>query len=37
MQGYIVSLPLPPALFAATFLRMRIEDFSDGTAEKPSL
>lgn len=37
MQGYIVSLPLPPELFAATFLRMRIEDYSDGTAGKPSL
>ncbi|MCP1513176.1 MULTISPECIES: bifunctional diguanylate cyclase/phosphodiesterase [Pseudomonas] len=37
MQGYIVSLPLPPALFAATFLRMKVEDFSDSTARKPSL
>ena len=37
MQGYIVSLPLPPELFAATFLRMTVEDFSDSTAGKPSL
>jgi EAL domain-containing protein (putative c-di-GMP-specific phosphodiesterase class I) len=37
MQGYIVSLPLPPELFAATFLRRSIEDFSDSTVEKPSL
>eukprot|EP00659_Diplonema_papillatum_P020728 gene20728-biopygen21015 len=37
MQGYIVSLPLPPDLFAATFLRMSVSDFSDGTAKKPSL
>lgn len=37
MQGYIVSLPLPPALFAATFLRTRKEDYSDGTVKKPSL
>ena len=37
MQGYIVSLPLPPELFAATFLRMTVEDFSDSTARKPSL
>lgn len=37
MQGYIVSLPLPPELFAATFLRMAVEDFSDSTARKPSL
>ncbi|WP_300629405.1 bifunctional diguanylate cyclase/phosphodiesterase [Pseudomonas sp.] len=37
MQGYIVSLPLPPELFAATFLRTRMGDFSDGTLRKPSL
>jgi EAL domain-containing protein (putative c-di-GMP-specific phosphodiesterase class I) len=37
MQGYLVSLPLPPALFAATFLRTRMEDYSDGTVKKPSL
>ena len=37
MQGYIVSLPLPPELFAATFLRMKVQDFSDSTVEKPSL
>ena len=37
MQGYIVSLPLPPELFAASFLRISLEDFSDSTLEKPSL
>jgi len=37
IQGYIVSLPLPPEEFAATFLRIRVSDFSDSTAEKPSL
>ncbi|PKH21157.1 bifunctional diguanylate cyclase/phosphodiesterase [Pseudomonas fluorescens] len=37
MQGYIVSLPLPPELFAETFLRTRMRDFTDGTARKPSL
>ncbi|NWC94780.1 MULTISPECIES: bifunctional diguanylate cyclase/phosphodiesterase [unclassified Pseudomonas] len=37
MQGYIVSLPLPPEQFAATFLRMSVSDFSDGTVQKPSL
>jgi len=37
MQGYIVSLPLPADVFAATFLRMTLSDFSDSTAEKPSL
>ncbi|AZF02287.1 Sensory box/GGDEF family protein [Pseudomonas orientalis] len=37
MQGYIVSLPLPPELFAETFLRTRMGDFTDGTARKPSL
>ncbi|KAF2409541.1 PAS domain S-box-containing protein/diguanylate cyclase (GGDEF) domain-containing protein [Pseudomonas antarctica] len=37
MQGYIVSLPLPPELFAEAFLHMSVSDFSDGTAGKPSL
>ncbi|WP_339531990.1 bifunctional diguanylate cyclase/phosphodiesterase [Pseudomonas mucidolens] len=37
MQGYIVSLPLPADIFAATFLRMTHSDFSDSTVEKPSL
>lgn len=37
MQGYIVSLPLPPELFAASFLRTKLEDFSDSTVNKPSL
>ena len=37
MQGYIVSLPLPPDIFAATFLHMTHSDFSDSTVEKPSL
>lgn len=37
IQGYIVSLPLPPEEFAATFLRIAVSDFSDSTAEKPSL
>ena len=37
MQGYIVSLPLPPEIFAATFLHMTHSDFSDSTVEKPSL
>lgn len=37
IQGYIVSLPLPPDEFAATFLRIAVSDFSDSTAEKPSL
>ncbi|MGY2292326.1 EAL domain-containing protein [Pseudomonas sp. SDO528_S397] len=37
MQGYIVSLPLPAELFAETFLRMRVSDFSDSTARNPSL
>eukprot|EP01030_Chromulinospumella_sphaerica_P026223 gene26223-26405_t len=31
MQGYIVSLPLPPDIFAATFLHMTHSDFSDST------
>jgi diguanylate cyclase (GGDEF)-like protein/PAS domain S-box-containing protein len=37
IQGYVVSLPLPPEEFAATFLRMSFSDFSDSTVEKPSL
>ncbi|NMX93744.1 MULTISPECIES: bifunctional diguanylate cyclase/phosphodiesterase [unclassified Pseudomonas] len=37
MQGYIVSLPLPADIFAATFLHMTHSDFSDSTVEKPSL
>ncbi|MGZ0715649.1 EAL domain-containing protein [Pseudomonas palleroniana] len=37
MQGYIVSLPLPPELFAANHLHLRVSEFSDGTAENPSL
>ncbi|SEM77939.1 PAS domain S-box-containing protein/diguanylate cyclase (GGDEF) domain-containing protein [Pseudomonas sp. ok272] len=37
IQGYIVSLPLPADEFAATFLRIAVSDFSDSTAEKPSL
>ncbi|WP_409281346.1 bifunctional diguanylate cyclase/phosphodiesterase [Pseudomonas defluvii] len=37
IQGYIVSLPLPPEEFAATFLRIAVSDLSDGTAWKPSL
>ncbi len=37
MQGYIVSLPLPPEIFAARFLRMSVKDFSDSTEGKPSL
>ena len=37
IQGYIVSLPLPPEEFAATFLLASLSDFSDSTAEKPSL
>ncbi|MNO59398.1 Oxygen sensor protein DosP [compost metagenome] len=37
IQGYIVSLPLPPSEFAATFLRASLSDFSDSTVEKPSL
>ncbi|SDB41396.1 periplasmic sensor diguanylate cyclase/phosphodiesterase [Pseudomonas sp. NFACC23-1] len=37
IQGYIVSLPLCAEEFAATFLRVRVSDFSDSTAEKPSL
>ncbi|WLH45802.1 EAL domain-containing protein [Pseudomonas beijingensis] len=37
IQGYIVSLPLCADEFAATFLRVTVSDFSDSTAEKPSL
>ncbi len=37
MQGYIVSQPLPPEEFAATFLHMSVSDLSDGTLRKPSL
>src|SRR5690606_23997934 len=37
IQGYLVSLPLPPERFAATFLRMRVSDFSDSTPFNPSL
>ncbi|MFK0269988.1 EAL domain-containing protein [Pseudomonas asiatica] len=37
IQGYIVSLPLPPDDFAATFLRIALSDLSDGTGAKPSL
>ncbi|WP_421556375.1 bifunctional diguanylate cyclase/phosphodiesterase [Pseudomonas kitaguniensis] len=37
MQGYIVSLPLPPEIFATKFLRMSVKDFSDSTEGKPSL
>lgn len=35
IQGYIVSLPLPPDEFSARFLRMSLSDFSDSTATKP--
>lgn len=37
IQGYIVSLPLRPDEFCATFLRITVSDFSDSTAGKPSL
>ena len=37
IQGYIVSLPLRPEEFCATFLRITVSDFSDSTARKPSL
>ena len=37
IQGYIVSLPLPPEEFCSTFLRIAVSDFSDSTARKPSL
>lgn len=35
IQGYIVSLPLPPEEFAASFLRLALSDLSDGTHSKP--
>jgi diguanylate cyclase (GGDEF)-like protein/PAS domain S-box-containing protein len=37
IQGYIVSLPLRPEEFCATFLRITVSDFSDSPARKPSL
>ena len=37
IQGYIVSLPLRPEEFAATFLRIVLSDLSDSTISKPSL
>ncbi|MFJ4064188.1 EAL domain-containing protein [Pseudomonas sp. NPDC089996] len=37
IQGYIVSLPLPPDEFASMFLRIALSDLSDGTLSKPSL
>ncbi|AKA22084.1 bifunctional diguanylate cyclase/phosphodiesterase [Pseudomonas chlororaphis] len=37
IQGYIISLPLSANEFAATFLRLPVSDYSDSTAEKPSL
>ena len=37
IQGYIVSLPLPPDEFSAKFLRTTLSDFSDSTASKPPL
>ncbi|WP_397451059.1 bifunctional diguanylate cyclase/phosphodiesterase [Pseudomonas sp. NA-150] len=37
IQGYIVSQPLTPEEFSATFLHMNVSDFSDSTAGKPSL
>jgi diguanylate cyclase (GGDEF)-like protein/PAS domain S-box-containing protein len=37
IQGYLVSLPLRPEEFCATFLRTTVSDFSDSTAHKPSL
>jgi EAL domain-containing protein (putative c-di-GMP-specific phosphodiesterase class I) len=37
IQGYIVSLPLQADEFAATFLHMRLSEFSDSPREKPSL
>ncbi|KTC39643.1 diguanylate cyclase, partial [Pseudomonas sp. ABAC61] len=37
IQGYIVSLPLEAEEFCARFLQIRVSDFSDSTAEKPSL
>ncbi|MGR3995324.1 bifunctional diguanylate cyclase/phosphodiesterase [Pseudomonas sp. 1121_17] len=35
IQGYIVSLPLPPEEFAAGLLRLALSDLSDGTHSKP--
>ncbi|MBV4502395.1 bifunctional diguanylate cyclase/phosphodiesterase [Pseudomonas shirazensis] len=35
IQGYIVSLPLPPEEFAAGFLGLALSDLSDGTHSKP--
>ncbi|MCI8208464.1 diguanylate phosphodiesterase [Pseudomonas sp. S25] len=37
IQGYIVSLPLPPDEFSSKFLRTPLSDFSDSTASKPPL
>jgi diguanylate cyclase (GGDEF)-like protein/PAS domain S-box-containing protein len=37
IQGYIVSLPLPPDEFSAKFLRTTLSDYSDSTATKPPL
>ncbi|EIK98711.1 diguanylate cyclase/phosphodiesterase [Pseudomonas sp. M47T1] len=37
IQGFIFSVPLAPEEFAASFLRMKVSDFSDSTVEKPSL
>lgn len=37
IQGYIVSLPLPPDEFSAKFLHTTLSDFSDSTASKPPL
>ncbi|AIR89106.1 bifunctional diguanylate cyclase/phosphodiesterase [Pseudomonas cremoricolorata] len=37
IQGYYVSLPLPPAEFAAQFLRIAPTDLSDGTSPIPPL
>ncbi|WP_024717959.1 bifunctional diguanylate cyclase/phosphodiesterase [Pseudomonas putida] len=37
IQGYIVSLPLPPEEFATAFLRIALSDLSDGTGAKPPL
>jgi diguanylate cyclase (GGDEF)-like protein len=37
IQGFIVSLPLGPEEFCATFLRINLSDYSDSTAGNPSL
>ncbi|MEB0042555.1 EAL domain-containing protein [Pseudomonas sp. MH10] len=37
IQGFIVSQPLRAEEFCARFLLMNVSDFSDSTAEKPSL